>query len=284
MPTYVYCLSFLSALLLTVLPLRAEEGWLTHLETAKDVAQQDHRLILIDFWATWCGPCKKMEVDIWSDSEVQLLKRKFVPLKVDVDRDPATAGRYQVNAMPTIMIVDGFGQILHQHVGYLDKQAMRRLLSSFPDNVRSIHQAYRPVLDSPKNPYLLFTLATEFQQSAAELDGKAQQAFLSHSDQYFRLVAKYGHAANDALLLEKNQLFRCLSHTLENRPRRSIRMIERKIGLKNISPDNLPIAHYVLARAFLKLGDKDQAQEHYQTLRQLKGREPYQTFLKKAFL
>lgn len=90
--------SLLIPLLLITAPLQAQDNWFHHFESAKNIAQYDHRLILVDFWASWCGPCLKMDADVWSDPEIQRQKTKFVPVKLDVDREPAITGLYRVNS------------------------------------------------------------------------------------------------------------------------------------------------------------------------------------------
>lgn len=280
MTTFLYPLAILLCYL--ALPLRAAEGWLTHLETAQNVAQHDHRLILVDFWATWCGPCKMMDAEVWSDPDIQREKQKFVPLKIDVDHDPATAGRYRVKAMPTIMILDSFGGILYQHVGYLDTPTLKKLLSSFPTNTRSLNLLHQQASDSEGNPYTLLALATAFQEYGAALTAEAQEVFLERSDTYFRQVIKNSRPT-DTLLLEKAELLQSLNDALAGRPKRSIKTVEKKIGLDNVSRNNLPVAYYVLICSYLRRGDEDQARTCYRTLRQTKGSQPYVARLQDDF-
>jgi thioredoxin 1 len=58
--------------------------------------------VLVDFWAEWCGPCKMVS------PVVERLAREYsgrlVTVKVNVDRKPEIAGRYQVSSIPTIMM------------------------------------------------------------------------------------------------------------------------------------------------------------------------------------
>ena len=274
---------FLFPSLFIAFTLRAEEGWLYHFETAKDIAQYDHRLILVDFWAVWCGPCKKMDAEVWSDPDVRHQKRKFVPLKVDVDRDPAVASTYNVRAMPTLMILNSYGEILYQKVGFIDKFELNELLSSFPNNIASINQLHQQASDSQQNPYLNFMLASEYQKYGSVLEKEARRAFLSRSDAYFRQAVKNCRAENDTLLVEKTKLFQCLNDVLENKAKRSIKTIEKKIGLENISASNLPVAYYVLTNAYLQLEEKEQAQQYYRALTETIGGKYYQAALEEAF-
>jgi thioredoxin 1 len=79
------------------------------------------RPVLVDFSATWCGPCKKLEPivhDLASDFGTQL---KVV--KVDVDRAPTSAAKFAVLSVPTLLILSG-GQVKDQVVGLVSKKEL----------------------------------------------------------------------------------------------------------------------------------------------------------------
>lgn len=76
--------------------------------TAKtfDDALADHRVVLVDFWATWCAPCKTMAPDL--DQVATEVPDDVLVAKVDVDKERKLAKRFGVQSMPTIMtFVDG---------------------------------------------------------------------------------------------------------------------------------------------------------------------------------
>jgi thioredoxin 1 len=77
--------------------------------------------VLVDFSATWCGPCKKLEPivhEIAGDYEGRL---KVV--KVDVDKSPNIAAKFQVMSVPTMLLVRD-GDVKDQMIGLMSKQAL----------------------------------------------------------------------------------------------------------------------------------------------------------------
>ena len=75
--------------------------------------------VLVDFWATWCGPCRTMAPVI--DEIADDFAGKVKVGKLDVDSNPQSASRYQVRGIPTILIFKG-GNVVEQLVGAVPKQ------------------------------------------------------------------------------------------------------------------------------------------------------------------
>ena len=76
--------------------------------------------VLVDFFATWCGPCKAMQPAL--DAYAAEMKGKVKVVKVDVDQSPGITQKYGIRAMPTLMVFKG-GQVAAQHVGALVQKA-----------------------------------------------------------------------------------------------------------------------------------------------------------------
>ena len=87
-------------------------------EPALERAQREKKLLLVDFTASWCGPCKKMEKDTWAAAEVRAwLGENAIAIQVDVDEERVLAQRFKIEAMPTVVAVRD-GQEFDRVVGY----------------------------------------------------------------------------------------------------------------------------------------------------------------------
>ena len=77
--------------------------------------------VLVDFSATWCGPCKKLEPVVHEIAAEFSGRVKVV--KVDVDQSPATAAKFAVMSVPTLIFFRD-GQVRDQHLGVLSRQQL----------------------------------------------------------------------------------------------------------------------------------------------------------------
>jgi thioredoxin 1 len=81
--------------------------------------------VLVDFTATWCGPCKALAPIV--DQLADELEGTVKVGKLDIDEAPVTAGKYGVRGVPTLMVFRG-GQRSAQHVGLTTKQKLKDLI------------------------------------------------------------------------------------------------------------------------------------------------------------
>lgn len=79
---------------------------------------QSKQPVLVDFFATWCGPCKAMEPVV--KDVAKSVEGKVRVVKVDIDKQRQIASQYNVSAVPTFMIFKN-GNVIWRHPGMIDK-------------------------------------------------------------------------------------------------------------------------------------------------------------------
>lgn len=94
-----------------------KESWNEVLKMAK----KENKLIFLDIYATWCGPCKRLKANTFSDAEVgKLYNQKFINVALDGEKGEGLelARKYAVRSYPTLLFLDGNGNIVNRTGGY----------------------------------------------------------------------------------------------------------------------------------------------------------------------
>ena len=91
----------------------------------KEVIESD-RKVIIDFWATWCNPCRMMHPVL--DELEKELGDKVIIGKVNIDNDPELATKFGVMSIPTFIVFEN-GNIINSSVGMQSKEQLKKLLN-----------------------------------------------------------------------------------------------------------------------------------------------------------
>ena len=94
-----------------------EAAWREVLKQAK--AQK--KIIFLDAYASWCGPCKMLQKNVFTQKAVgDYYNGRFINVKMDMEKGegPALAQVYPLEAYPTLMFIDGNGRVLKKVLGY----------------------------------------------------------------------------------------------------------------------------------------------------------------------
>ncbi len=96
-----------------------ESNW----AVAKAEAKKQNKLIFLDAYTTWCGPCKMLKRNTFPDKAAgEFFNKYFINVALDMEKGdgPAVAATYQVNAYPTLIITDADGNMVTYTKGYID--------------------------------------------------------------------------------------------------------------------------------------------------------------------
>ena len=97
------------------------------METFNDVISED-KLVLVDFFATWCQPCKMMHPVL--EQAKASLGDKVRIIKVDVDKYGQTAAQYGIQAVPTLILFRN-GQTLWRQSGAMTKTSLQAVINQY---------------------------------------------------------------------------------------------------------------------------------------------------------
>ena len=103
-------------------------SWRDNLTAAQAEATSSNKVVLLYFWAEWCGPCHRMSRATWADARVKQAMESFVPVKIDLDQQPDVARRYSVTAIPRIILLDR-AVVLASKEGFVEPDALVQWLA-----------------------------------------------------------------------------------------------------------------------------------------------------------
>lgn len=125
-------------------------------------AKSQDKIIFVDAYAEWCGPCKMMAKNVFSDEAVgDFYNDKFLNVKIDMEKGegPGLAQRYEVRAYPTFLFVDGDGNLVHRGIGYQPSEVFMELGKSALNPDKRIGSLDRKFKKGDRDPDFLYNYA-----------------------------------------------------------------------------------------------------------------------------
>lgn len=241
--------------LLLISQLGFSQIWVNSLDEAKKVAKATNKFILLDFNATWCKPCKKMEKDYWYNASYKPTLDKFIIVPVDIDINRDIAQNYNVRSIPDVKLVDINGEVIHQTLGFQNAEYFNKEFNGFPESSEDLYTNL--IFKDKKNPTdeELINLATSYQVLLQKSENQARNQFLDLSNNFFNKCIK---KTSDIKYKEISELGKFFNLALTN----SESKIIKNLDVSKISEENKSYAHYILAKAHYQASNKVEAEKN----------------------
>lgn len=134
-------------------------------------AKTENKLIFVDAFTTWCGPCKQMSAEVFPAKSVGIFfNANFINAKIDMEKGEGLmiAEKYQVEAYPTYLFVNGDGKIVHKAIGYYEVADFISIGKDAKDPAKQFYTLKEKYDNGIRQPELLYNLVI----AASELDDK----------------------------------------------------------------------------------------------------------------
>lgn len=113
--------------------------WAASFAEATKRAKIENKPIMVDFWATWCGWCKKLDSDVYSTGEFARAAQNIVSVKVNAEgEERAVAEKYGVGNLPTVLYLTPDGKVLGRVGGYMPVERFVPTVTAAAELYRSI--------------------------------------------------------------------------------------------------------------------------------------------------
>jgi thioredoxin 1 len=101
----------------------SDAAWKTQLDKAK----AENKLVFLDAYTSWCGPCKMLQKNVFTQQSVgDFFNKEFINVKIDMEKGegPTLALQYPLEGYPTLLFIDGDGKVVKKVLGYLSPEAL----------------------------------------------------------------------------------------------------------------------------------------------------------------
>ncbi len=198
-------------------------------DEALETAGQEDKLIFIDFYTSWCGPCKTMALSVFTNERIgDFYNRQFINIKLDAEKEGRDVARkYGVKAYPTLLFVNAKGEVIYKSVGSRDiastlamgksaeesrssEYSLVKLNELFPgkqDDERFLRIYIKKMIEYGQAPYegieAWLKIQTEIKEDDVDMmeflmghstyllvDGKAEEILKKNFDEYMDIATR----------------------------------------------------------------------------------------------
>ncbi|MEM6317954.1 MAG: thioredoxin family protein [Bacteroidota bacterium] len=185
-----FIVSFVLGGLFFSLPLKAQDG-IKFLDAefgeVLALAELEGKLVFLDAYTDWCGPCKKMDKDVFSKKEVgDFYNTNFLSVKINMEKGEGIglAEKYLIFAYPSLLFINYDGSIAHRYAGFQDQKGMLALGNTALDEGNNLEALAKKYEAGNREPaFLMHYLQASFQGADGQHVG-ILEAFLETQENW----------------------------------------------------------------------------------------------------
>ncbi|WP_312901317.1 thioredoxin family protein [Chryseobacterium taichungense] len=154
----------------------------TNFNTILAKAKKENKLVFIDAYTTWCGPCKLMSKNVFPQKAVgDYYNANFINAKIDMEKGEGIdiAKKYNVKAFPTYLFVDGNGELVHRTLGYVEEKDFIQFAKDAGDPSKRLGALKKKFEDGEKDPAFLKNLASLTMYSDSDFAAKVMERYFN---------------------------------------------------------------------------------------------------------
>ncbi len=181
-----------------------------NLSMAQSKAAAAEKIIFVDAYTTWCGPCKMMDRTTFKDVEVtKYYNENFVNLKMDMEKGngPSFAQMHSIRGYPSLLFLNAGGELVHRSLGFQDGKKFLELGKSASDPNQQVITLQKRFERGEKDQDFLLNYADALTMAGMDGYEEATQAYIDqekdwNSPKNIRALFDYSKASIDSKLFE----------------------------------------------------------------------------------
>lgn len=200
-------------------------------EEVLTIAKQEGKIVFLDAYTTWCGPCKKMSREVFPLAEIgDYFNEKFINVKMDMEKDEGkkVARKYGIRAFPTLLFVNSDGDVVHRVAGFRKSDDLLKLGSDANNPTRQLAYMNKKYDEGNREADFLYNYAY------ARLETFSGESYMKIANEYLETQNDWATEKNLKFIFEfvKRTDVKMFDFLLENRTIFNEQFGDRKVNQK----------------------------------------------------